>query len=453
MPAPAAQRHHDRPGTDVAVRLGQQRLQIGRAPVAQRGIVFVAQLVQRQGLQTVAVRRGTPARRQDGRRVAAGPVQHGGHSQRQMLAQALAGRLLDRRLQMQFAHAVAQRQQEVLAVLAFPQFGFRGLARRHVEKERHHPVRPVLARPGFVPGLLGRGNGELELGGFAGLHDARESVHDLSGHARNHLAQRMPQRVPFLHAALPLEGRVDFQEPEIDDAAVRVAQGFAEEEGFLHALEHGPPPLAALPQRRLRQVAFDGQGGAARHQRDRVDVVCGRRADGAVVVGKHPQQPAVGRLDRRGPAGPQAVRQRQVAPVRPAGTGRDVLHVYRTPAIGRGAPGRHGRPDGRAVHRRVVGLGQAGRRAMQQADPGLVHQRDRRPQFHAGLRLDGVQHVFEHLRQRHPGGNALQHDAFVFQAGKRVRPGKRDSVLLCQHLGPLTRTTVLRGPARCRNAR
>ncbi|MDT4839870.1 hypothetical protein FQZ97_736740 [compost metagenome] len=263
----------------------------------------------------------------------------------------------------------------------------------------------------------------------------------------------MAKRIPFLHSGLLFESRVHLQEAEVDDAAVLVAQGFAEKERLLHPFEHAAPPLVALAQRGLGQVAFDGQRSAARHQRNRVDIVRRGGADGAVVVGENPQQPAVGRLDRRGPASPQAMRQRQVAPWLPVGAGRDVFDVDRASGMGRGSPGRHGRPDKCPVHRRVIGLRQAGRRAVQQAHACLVHQGDRGPQFDAGLRFDGVQHMLQDLRQRYAGGNALQHDALVFQTGQRIRPGKRDAVSLRQHFGPLTRTTVLRGPASCRNAR
>ncbi|MCY1534781.1 hypothetical protein D9M68_701630 [compost metagenome] len=173
-PSPAAQRNHDRPRPDIALGLGQEGLQIRGASAVEGGIVLIAKPLQHQGRFAIPVRAEVPAHGQRGPGVLACPVQHGDHSQRQVLAQPFAGGLLDRRLQVQFPHPVAQRRQDVLAVLAFPQLGFRDLARRHVQKDRHDAVRPILAHPRFVPGLLGRRGGEFEPGRLARLHDPSE---------------------------------------------------------------------------------------------------------------------------------------------------------------------------------------------------------------------------------------------------------------------------------------
>ncbi|MNV06210.1 hypothetical protein D3C71_965780 [compost metagenome] len=443
LPGPAAHRHHNGRRTDFAGRFRHQGLQVCGAALAQRGVELLAELVRRQGVQTRSVHLGSPAGGQHGRRAFARPVQHRDQPQRQMLAEAFAGGLLDGRLMMQFAHPVAQRQQEVLAMLAFPQLGFGGLARRDVKKHRHDPVDAVLARSRLVPGVLGRRHGELELRRLAGFHDLGKRVQDLARHAGNHFAQGVAQRVAFLHAALPLKRRVDLQKAEIDDAPVVAAQGLGQKEGLLHAIEHRPPALAAAPQRNVETMPLDSQCGAARDQRDRVDIMRGRQAARAVIVREHSQQPAVRGLDRRGPAGAQPVCQGLLAPGQPPRMRGDVLHVYRLARMRRRTPRRHQRTDRRAVDGGIEGVRQAGRGAMPQEGSCFIHQCDGRAQLDAGLRLDGMQHMLQHLRQRDAGGDPLQHDAFVFQAGKRIGPWQGHAVLLGQHDSPFCSTECI----------
>lgn len=371
-----------------------------------------------------------------------------------MLAHALAGQLLDRRLLLLLAHAVAQRQHEILAMLPFPQFRLGGLARGDVQEQRHHLVVALAPRPRFVPGRPRRRHGELELRRFAGLDHLRERIHDLARHAGNHLAQRVAERVAFLHATLPLERGVDLDEAEIDDAALRVAQRLAQEEGLLHALEHGAPAFAAAAQRGGRQVPLDRQRGAARHHRDRVDVMRRRRARHGVVVGEHAQQMPVRRLDRGRPAGAQAMRQGQLAPRRPGRVAGDVLHVHGAAGMRRHAPRGHLRPDRRPVDRGIEHRRQAGRGAVHQQAAGLVDQRDGGTQLDARLRLDGVQHMAQHLGQGHARGNALQHHALVFQTRERVGPGMGYSVSLGQHgFSRQAFPTVVRARRASRNPR
>ncbi|MNT23108.1 hypothetical protein D3C72_1585200 [compost metagenome] len=201
-------------------------------------------------------------------------------------------------------------------------------------------------------------------------------IQDLARHARDHFAQGVAEGVALFHAALPLECGIDLQEAEIDNAAVFAAQGLGQEKGLLHAVEHGAPAFAAAPQFNVDQMALDRQPGASRHQRNGVDIMRGRHADGVVVVGEHAQQLAVGTLDGGGPAGAQAMGQGQFAPRRPPGILAYVLDVDRIAAVRRGAPRCHASANGRAVHSGIEDVWQAGRRAMPQHGARFVHQRD-----------------------------------------------------------------------------
>ncbi|MNS75520.1 hypothetical protein D3C72_1090420 [compost metagenome] len=245
---------------------------------------------------------------------------------------------------------------------------------------------------------------------------------------------------------MPFEGGVHFQKAEIHDAAIIVAQGLAKKEGLLHAVEHGAPALTARAQRGIRQVAFDGQGGAARHHRQCVDIVGGWRSHDAVVVREHAQQAAVGRFDRRGPAGAQAVRKRQVTPILPVGVRGNIVHIYRVAGVGSRAPRGYVGSDGRALQRRAEFRRQARRGVVDQIGACFVDQCDRRAQLGAGLGFDGVQNVFEHMRQRHTGRYALQHDPFFLQTGERIGPRVGYAILLFQHVCPFSCVYCIAGP-------
>ncbi|MNV32099.1 hypothetical protein D3C71_1234260 [compost metagenome] len=245
---------------------------------------------------------------------------------------------------------------------------------------------------------------------------------------------------------MPFEGGVHLQKAEIHDAAIIVAQGLAKKERLLHAVEHGAPALTARAQRGIRQVAFDGQGGAARHHRQCVDIMVGWRSNDAVVVREHAQQAAVGRFDRGGPAGSQAMRQRQVAPVLPVGVRGNIFHINRLAGVGGRAPRGHVGSDGRALQCRAELQGQARRGVVDKIVSRFVDQRDRRAQLSTGLRFDGVQDVFEHVRQRHTRRYALQHDPFFLQTGQRIRPRVGYAILLFQHVCPFSCVYCIAGP-------
>ncbi|MNI26356.1 hypothetical protein D3C73_800500 [compost metagenome] len=256
----------------------------------------------------------------------------------------------------------------------------------------------------------------------------------------------MAQRVALFHAALPFKGGIHLQKAEVHDTAVIVTQGLAKKERLLHAFEHGAPALAACAQRGIHHVAFNGQRGAARHHRDRVDIVGGWQAHDAVVVREHAQQAAVGRFDRCGPAGSQAMRKRQVTPILPVGVRGNIVHIYRVAGVGSRAPRGYVGSDGRALQRRAEFRRQARRGVVDQIVSGLVDQCDRRAQLGAGLGFDGVQNVFEHMRQRHTGRYALQHDPFFLQTGERIGPRVGYAILLFQHVCPFSCVYCIAGP-------
>ncbi|CFP64804.1 Uncharacterised protein [Bordetella pertussis] len=113
-----------------------------------------------------------------------------------------------------------------------------------------------------------------------------------------------------------------------------------------------------------------------------------------------------------------------------------VLDIDRRAQERRRAPRRHARADRRAVGGLHIGRRQAGRRHMAQAHARVIHERDRGEQLHAGLRLDRLHHVQQHVGQGHACGDALQHHPLVLQTRQRIRPRAGNPVSLAQHRGP-----------------
>ena len=150
-------------------------------------------------------------------------------------------------------------------------------------------------------------------------------------------------------------------------------------------LEEIAVALLAGVGRVLGARALDRDSGDVRRELDQLDVVGAAVARVAVVEGERAEQRAVGREDRRRPAGCEPRLERNGAVIGPERIVRDVRDAHALAAVGGGAARPDARADRDAVHRLAVGGRQAGCGAVAQMHSVAVEQEDRREHFLAVL--------------------------------------------------------------------
>ena len=153
----------------------------------------------------------------------------------------------------------------------------------------------------------------------------------------------------------------------------------------------------------------------ARHLRDVVQFLARWRFRDRVIVGEGAEQPAVGRLDGHGPAGPQVVLPGDIAERCPNRVRLDIFHNDRF-AAKRCRPARpHERPEFEAVHYAVVIIRQTRRGTVNQALPCGIDEQHGGAQRLFGAIFHSMNHVLQHLAQRHARNDAPEHGPLEFE--------------------------------------
>ena len=150
---------------------------------------------------------------------------------------------------------------------------------------------------------------------------------------------------------------------------------------LVRVLEEVAVAILALPRGIARARALDRDAGQVRRQLDEVAVALRALAGLAVVERERAEQHAVGREERRRPAGAQLRLLGQLAEVLPERVGRDVRDADPLAEVGGGAARSDLRADRDAVHRLAPERRAGSARAVAQVHAVAVEQQDRGEQI------------------------------------------------------------------------
>ena len=168
---------------------------------------------------------------------------------------------------------------------------------------------------------------------------------------------------------------------------------------------------------------LDGDRGDGQHLVDAIELIGARFARFAVVDGEAADRLSVAAEDRRRPAGQQSMLEGDVAVARPQRIGGDIGDDDAFAAMKGGPAGSLPLADGNSVDRRVVGIRQARRRAVQDMAAIGIEQQDRAQGVGIELLVE-LRDQAEVFGQRVLRGDAGQHDAVAFAHAIDAAPGR-----------------------------